>query len=80
MKSVSVVLESLKKKNELSLIRVKKELIPPWRVRFRRRALKLARVFIEPARIVRLVGPNTRPLERHQFENSRALYDRNRIL
>lgn len=58
------------------------EHVPPWRVRLRRSASRYVysaasavgefglKLLLEPARMVREVGPNSKPLERHEFEKA----------
>lgn len=65
----AVVLETVLDLPELEAA-PKEELVLPWRKRLRWWLLELCR----PARMVRLVGPNARPLERYEFE--KAVYER----
>jgi hypothetical protein len=54
--------------NEIVISKPQEEVIPPWRKRLRWWLIEL----LSPPRIVRLVGPNSRPLERHEFESPRV--------
>jgi uncharacterized protein YfaT (DUF1175 family) len=80
MKSVSVILESLKEKNEFFVVKSKEEISPPWRLRFRLWFVWISREIFRPSSMVRLVSPNSRPLERHEFESLRVRNERHRIL
>jgi hypothetical protein len=60
---------------EIEIVTPKEEIVPPWRIRLRWWLAELVR----PPRIVRLTGPNSRPLERHEFESPR-IYEGHRVL
>ena len=53
-------------------VKPREEVVPPWRQRLRWWLVELFR----PARLVRLVGPNERPLERYEFERPEVNYAR----
>lgn len=71
MKSANAV-KLVYEESELEIAKPKEEVVPPWRVRLRWWLAEIVR----PARMVRLVGPNAKPLERYEFENLRANYER----
>lgn|GEM_PF-3979979 len=54
---------------------MKEKSFPPWRRRMRRRLGRLLVELLRPSSMVRLVGPNSKPLERHEFEIVRSRYE-----
>jgi hypothetical protein len=75
MKSSAVLNLKIESEPEIEMIVPKEEIVPPWRKRLRWWLAEL----LSPPRIVRLVGPNSRPLERHEFESPRR-HEINRVL